>query len=392
VQRQHLHADRCAVALRGLYGYLGARNVKADTGPASPRARATWSDGRSDPEWDAFAEGISGGDLVQSTAWATAKMGLGLTTALVVVHGETGACIGGGLLIVRRLVAGLAVGYVARGPLAHPDTPWASSVALSALLERARALRVRYLIVQPPEGSDLEGELGRRGFLAAAPNVAPVATIRLDLTRPDDELLDNMSDMRRRNIRKALREDVDVTTSSDVALFARLHAATAERQDFTPLSLAYLEQHWRALCPSDHVSILVARHADNPVAALWLTRFNGIVTFRLAGWNASAPAPKHVNDALHWSAIQWARANGAHAYDFGGFDRGAAERLIDGLPLADDFTRSPSFFKLGFGRPPLLLPQSRYLIPNRLARNAIEKTGLLEGSRGLRFADRFRSG
>lgn len=331
MQRQHLHLPIAAQLRCGLYGYLGARNVKADTGPASPRARATWSDGRSDPEWDAFAEGISGGDLVQSTAWATAKMGLGLTTALVVVHGETGACIGGGLLIVRRLVAGLAVGYVARGPLAHPDTPWASSVALSALLERARPPR------PVPHRAAARGQRSRRRTGATRiPGRSSECRTRCDdpprSRAPDDELLDNMSDMRRRNIRKALREDVDVTTSSDVALFARLHAATAERQGFTPMSLAYLEQHWRALCPSDHVSILVARHADNPVAALWLTRFNGIVTFRLAGWNASAPAPKHVNDALHWSAIQWARANGAHAYDFGGFDRGAAERLIDGLP------------------------------------------------------------
>lgn len=355
--------------------------------------RVTLTDAERHEEWDAFVGRVPGGDLVQTTAWAATKQALGLRASLVVVRDDRDGCVGGGLLITKRLGPGVAVSYVARGPVAHPGAPWASTVALDALVDRARSLHTRYLIVQPPDGAEhLDTELRRRAFSPGAPMVAPDATVRLDLTRSDDELLFGMSEMRRRNIRRALREGVEVLASTDVELFHRLHTATAARQGFEPLSLSYLQCQWLHLRERGRLMLLVARHEGSPVAAIWLTHFNGTVTFKLAGWDAAAPGPKNVNEMLHWSAVRWARSSGARVYDFGGFDREVAERMHRGEALPESFGRSYSFFKLGFGRPPVLLPQALYLIPSRIARLAVEKSGLLKGRSGQRLADRFRNG
>lgn len=369
------------------------RDVSVSRCATSPRGIVSLEGASRNEEWDAFVARTPGGDLVQTTMWAATKQRLGLETDLVLVRNTAGSCVAGGLLVVKRLRAGISVAYVARGPVADRSSPWASTLAVSSIVDRARALGVSYLIVQPPEGGEqIDQALLRRGFQAGAPQVAPGATIRLDLTQSDEQLLLGMSEMRRRNIRRSGREDVDISISSDVELFHRLHTATAVRQGFQPLSLEYLGHQWTELAESGHLMILLARHKERPVAGLWLTSFNGIVTFRLAGWDASVPSPKHVNEALHWSAIQRARRAGARTYDLGGFDREIAERLQRVESLPDDFTRSHSFFKLGFGRPPITFPEPRSLIFNRLVRLAVSKTGLLAGRRGLRLADRFRNG
>lgn len=344
-------------------------------------------------EWDAFVARIPGGDLVQTSAWAATKRGVGLETELVLVRDRTGRCVGGGLLVVKRLRAGLAAGYVARGPLAHPSVPGTSAVVLDAVIDRARSLRISCLVVQPPEGEQLlDAELRSRGFQEGAPEVAPGATIRLDLAQSNEQLLLGMRKARRREIRRAIREEVDISLSSDVELFHRLHTATAIRQGFAPLSLNYLEHQWRELAPNTRLAFLLARHTGAPAAGVWLTSFNGVVTFRLAGWDASIPSPKYVNEALHWRAIQWARDVGASVYDLGGLDRKVAQLLLSGEPLPPDFTRSYGFFKLGFGGSPMLYPPPRILIFNRWARHAVAKSGLLAGRHGEKIAHRFRNG
>ncbi|MDP9226022.1 MAG: peptidoglycan bridge formation glycyltransferase FemA/FemB family protein [Actinomycetota bacterium] len=358
----------------------------------SPPGRVALAGAVRNGEWDAFVAGTPGGDLAQTTAWAATKQALGLETDLVVIRDASGVCVGGGLLVIKRIRAGIAAAYVARGPVADQSSPWASTLALDAIIDRARSLHVSYLIVQPPEGGQqLDEELLRRGFQAGAPNVAPSATIRLDLARSDEQLLLGMRKRPRYHIRRSLREEIDISSSLDVDLFHHLHTATAARQGFEPRSLAYLEHQWAELAPTGRLMILVAHYAGRPVSGLWLTSFNGIVTFRLAGWDSSVPSPKYVNEALHWNAIQRARCTGARLYDFGGFDREIAERLQRGEPPAH-FVRTHDLFKLQFGGPPILFPQPRFFIFNRLVRFTVTKTGLLAGRRGYWIADRFRNG
>jgi hypothetical protein len=128
-------------------------------------------------------------------------------------------------------------------------------------------------------------------------------------------------------------------------------------------------------------------------AGIWVTRFAGTVTFKLAGWDASSSAPPHANDALHWAAIQWARTIGDRTYDLGGFDRPSAECLMSRRPMPDGFHLSPGHYKLGFGGTPVLLPRARFLLLPKLADLVLGRPAqrLLASAGGRRLAQRFRN-
>src|SRR5437762_13242128 len=105
-----------------------------------------------DEEWDHFVENAPGGDLVQSSAWASTKQASGLIADRCVVRDGGGQIVAGASLIAKRLAPRVAIGYVARGPLEVQTQMHASRAheVLEGLLAVAKAHCVRYLVVQPP--------------------------------------------------------------------------------------------------------------------------------------------------------------------------------------------------------------------------------------------------
>src|SRR5262249_47322465 len=170
-----------------------------------------------------------------------------------------------------------------------------------------------------------------------------------------------------RNLRKALRAGFEVRQGDDIELFHRLHVATAKRQGFVPASPENLRAQWDLLAPRANCTMFIARYHGVAAAGIWVTRFAGTVTFKWAGGDASSPAAPHANDAVHWAAIQWARTNGDHTYDLGGFDRRSAECLVSRGPMPDGFDHSPSFYKRSFGGTAVLLPRARFQLLPKLA-------------------------
>lgn len=343
--------------------------------------------------WDRFLA-LRGGDVVQSSMWGVSKSSLG-QEAVLVTKTNLSEIEAGALLVVRRIGPGIRVGYVARGPVVGARTRFQWHDFLNMLYKHAKTLRCIALLVQPPVQDDgLDAALASRGFVDSPIGVAPDATIVIDVRRTDDELLASMSRMRRRNVRKALGQAISIEPSADIALFHRLHVATAARQKFAALSISYFQSHWDALAPSGGVRVLVASSGGIPLAALWLSNFAGTVTFRAAGWNSHASASLNVNEALHWEAIQWARSQDAHTYDFGGFDRPAAEAIAAGQAMPSGFDKTHSFFKLGFGGTPILFPRPK-LVPLNIAANRLSRAvlpRLLRSPVTHRAAQRLRSG
>ncbi|WP_336489358.1 lipid II:glycine glycyltransferase FemX [Methylobacterium nigriterrae] len=322
----------------------------------------TCRDAAIDPAWDAMVE-AGGGDLAQTSLWAASRQRLGFRAWQITVATAGRELQGGCQMYVKRLAPACSVAFVPRGPLLFAADPDAAPAVLRETVAHARRRGVRFLIVQPPEGADaLEDAMTGLGFLPGVSSVAPEATIRLDITRSDDELMGAMSAMRRRNLRKALRSDLEVRQDDDIQLFHRLHSATAARQGFVPAAYDNLRAQWELLAPTANCSMFIGRHRGVAAAGIWITRFGGVTTFKLAGWDAAGPAPPYAPDAVHWAAMRWARSTGDRFYDFGGFDRHAAECLASGRPLPEAFYRSHSFYKLGFGGTPLLMPRARFLL------------------------------
>jgi hypothetical protein len=109
------------------------------------------------------------------------------------------------------------------------------------------------LFVQPPlGGDDISLELRRQGFRLSHANIAPAASLRLDLARDEDELRARLGKRLQRWTRRWPTRGVRVRrgTQDDVAFLARLHAATAQHQGFEPVPLDYLATLYRRLAPA----------------------------------------------------------------------------------------------------------------------------------------------
>ncbi len=323
-------------------------SIAGPTRPASPHPA----------DWDAFVLQAPGGDLVQSSLWAAAKRPLGFEAHQLTVRNDDDAVAGAALLLLRRLGPLGAVGYIARGPLLAPGAEAAVGRVLDEIERAARRLSVRHLVIQPPAGCETMAEaLAARGYTVGALEVAPSATLLIDLEPGTDALLAAMSSSARRSVRQAQRRGVWLRhgDAEDLELFHRLHAATASRRGFAPVSMAYLRHHWDALRPRGAAELILACHEGRAFAAVLLTAFGDTVTARLSGWTGEW-AHLHGSAACEWEAIRWAKEAGYRRYDVGGIDQAFAQLLLGGAPVPEAMLRSPAAFKAAFGGRPVLLP------------------------------------
>lgn len=318
--------------------------------------------------WEAFVETAPGGDVVQTAAWGRGKDAMGFQVAVAVDHDAEGQIESGALIVARRIAVMngrlplATVGYVARGPLVAGDDPARIDRAIEAVERTAKAMGVLHLIIQPPAGrDDIAARLALRGYADGAPDVAPNCTIWIDIDREPEAIINGMSRSKRRDLRKTFKIGAICWEGgeADLPLFQSLHAATAERQGFTPLSLDYLEKQWRALRPLGAVAVFFAALPDAPeraIAGSWVTAYAGTMTDKIPGWNGEAPN-LNLNVACIWQSVLWARERGIKRFDLGGIDRAATEEFLSGGSIEKaDGERNPAGFKARFGGDIVMLP------------------------------------
>lgn len=144
--------------------------------------------------------------------------------------------------------------------------------------------------------------------------------------RTTDDLLAGMNQQWRRNIKKAAKAGVEVTTGTraDLAAFHEVYAETAERDHFTPRPLSYFERMWDALSAEepDRLTLYLARHEGDLVAATTMVRVGEHAWY---SYGASTTAKRDVrgSNTIQWQMIRDAQAAGAATYDM----RGITETL-----------------------------------------------------------------
>lgn len=141
-------------------------------------------------------------------------------------------------------------------------------------------------------------------------------------SRTDDDLLSGMNQLWRRNIRKAAKEGVQVTTSTygdDLTAFHGLYVHTAERDRFTPRPLPYFEKMFAELSAEDpeRIRLYLARHEGDLVAAAIGVRVGAHAWYT---YGASSTEKREVrgSNACQWAMIRDALAAGCDVYDLRG--------------------------------------------------------------------------
>lgn len=148
-------------------------------------------------------------------------------------------------------------------------------------------------------------------------DVQPRKTLILDLTRPEEELLKNMHQKTRYNIRLAKRKGVTVRSAEpeDFDVWWQIMDETKERDQFRLHGKAYYEK--MLLIP--FIKLIVAEYKGQIIAGNIMSFFGDISTYVHGGSsnefrNVMAPF------ALQWHAIKEAKKQDLKYYDFFGID------------------------------------------------------------------------
>jgi vancomycin resistance protein VanK len=183
-----------------------------------------------------------------------------------------------------------------------------------------------------PVGARVVSQLRAAGWLAQSPEDGfgvgqPQYTYEIPLAdRTEADVLKGMNQLWRRNIKRADKEGVEVAvvggrelTAEDLGAFHALYVHTAERDHFTPRSLAYFRTMVDAMSAedADRISFYFARHQGDLVAATIMVRVGAHAWY---SYGASSTEKRDVrgSNALQWAMIRDALAAGCDVYDLRG--------------------------------------------------------------------------
>lgn len=235
-----------------------------------------------------------------------------------------------------RSVGPLRVMYAPKGPaLAYEDAELCAFV-LDHLQRLARQQRAIWLKIDPdvpaatgvpgedddtanPTGQALIDSLKGRGWRFSDDQVQFRNTIKIDLTKSEDELLAQMSQSTRRKVRVAERDGVTVRggTVDDLPVLYKLYQATGERDNFLVRPDWYYEQAWRKFMDAGLAHALIAEFEGNPLAHVILFHF-GRTCWYFYGASGNEERQRMPNYLLQWEAMRWAKAQGYAVYDLWG--------------------------------------------------------------------------
>lgn len=172
--------------------------------------------------------------------------------------------------------------------------------------------------------------------------VSPPATLILDLTKSEEQLLNEMHEKTRYNIRLAERKGVVVSQLQNFDEFWKLMEETAKRDTFRTHEKNYYQTMVETLQSEPcKIELWAATWQGKTLAAgIWIY-FGDTVTY-LHGASSSEDRNVMAPYLLHWEVMRDAKKRGCKTYDFWGI---APQKKIAGTESWGGITR----FKTGFG-------------------------------------------
>lgn len=128
----------------------------------------------------------------------------------------------------------------------------------------------------------------------------------------------SISHNKRRNVRKALREGVEVVGSrdrGDLLKFYSMLRAAERRGGFSSYPLSWFEAVW-SVCKPESSRVFLARWRGEDIAGVFTVVHGGTV-YALAAGSFSEWWMVRPNDVLHWRVMEWACRRGYSRYYMG---------------------------------------------------------------------------
>jgi len=221
---------------------------------------------------------------------------------------------------------------------------------LDKLKKIAKKEKVSFIRMVPLWKKNEENQKFLQGFgfrPAPMPASAYEATLKLNLSPSEEELLKNMRKTTRYLIRQALKDaGLEILKSDrieDVELYNKLNQEVAGYQQFVPFSLQFVKNEFNVLAKDNQALLFFGKYQEKIIASALVVFWSDIGFYHQA-----ALSPKYhkipIAYLLQWEAIKEAKKRGCILYDFWGY--------VNPNENPEHPWAGPTLFKMGFGGKP----------------------------------------
>jgi lipid II:glycine glycyltransferase (peptidoglycan interpeptide bridge formation enzyme) len=145
-------------------------------------------------------------------------------------------------------------------------------------------------------------------------------SFHLDLTQSEEDLMKQMKQKTRYNVRIAEKNDVVIKEETSEEAFEKylaLSRETWDRQKFFGHTEKYHRLMWEVLHPAGIAHLLIAYYKDVPLVAWVVFLYKGVLYYP---YGASSIRHKEVmaSNLMMWAAIKWGKKKGAKLFDMWG--------------------------------------------------------------------------
>jgi len=130
----------------------------------------------------------------------------------------------------------------------------------------------------------------------------------VNLEKPVEDLWKSIDYNKRKNVRKASNEGVEVVETcryDDLLGFYRMLEASAKTHGFPASPLSWFEAMWEVFRPGESSRIFLAKWNGRGVSGVF-TVVHGRTVYALAAGSLSEGWKVRPNDLLHWKVMEWA--------------------------------------------------------------------------------------
>jgi peptidoglycan pentaglycine glycine transferase (the first glycine) len=292
-----------------------------------------------DVSWHVFLSKHPEAHILQTAQWGKLKSEFGWQVDHV-VGGSAGAQV-----LFRRLPGGSRLAYIPRGPVGG-----LSADLMDAIDQRCRQQRVFALKIEPDEhdSRSVRNRMRQLGFEPGLHTIQPRRTLVVDLRPDEGEILMNMHQKTRYNIRLSRRKGVSVRPWDDPVGFGDMISATASRDGFGAHTQAYYRRAYELFHPTGNCELFLAEYEGAPLASLMVFAHGGRAWY-FYGASTTRERSRMPAYQLQWEAMRWARARGCHTYDLWGVPDAEPEALEAEFASRSDGLWGVYRFKRGFG-------------------------------------------
>lgn len=292
--------------------------------------------------WESFIAKSPEANFLQSWHWGEFHRALGKKIHRVGVF-RGGVLVGVFLMIVEEAKRGRHI-LVPAGPICDwGDADLVRAIVVEmrriAKLEKAVFVRVR---PELPDTKEVQVLFKQLGFLSAPTHLHAELTSVVDLTPSLEDILKNMRKQTRAEIKKAEKNNVVVTTTTDpgaIRGFYEREVLTARRQGFVPFSYSFLHEQFKIFADAGLATLYTATHEGEVLAEAFII-FYGKQSAYHYGVSTDLGRTYPGAYALQWRIMQDAKTRGMTKHNLWGVAPvGATKHRFHPI----------SIFKRGFG-------------------------------------------